>query len=59
MHDCGLHDERVARRVESRREELSEEQERETGSYHGGSAAASGYISTDQIRSMFDGLRNA
>jgi hypothetical protein len=59
MHDYGLHDERVARRVESRREELREERERETGSYSGGSAAASGYISTDQIRSMFDGLRNA
>jgi len=58
MNDYGISDARVARRIEDRREQLIDREERSSGGYSGWSAGARGYVSNDQIRSMFVGLRN-
>jgi len=57
MNDFGVNDGRATRRIESRREELADKEERKSGSYSGRGTGSSGHVSDDQIRSMFNGLR--
>jgi hypothetical protein len=57
MNDFGVNDGRATRRIESRREELADKEERESGSYSGRGTGSLGHVSDDQIRSMFNGLR--
>jgi hypothetical protein len=58
MHKFGVQDSRPIRRIESRREKLADEEGRDSGTYSGHNTKSSESISDDQIRSMFDGLRN-
>jgi hypothetical protein len=58
MNAYGLIDQRAARRIESRREELADNEERGRGSYSGWSGRSPSDISDNEIRSMFGELRS-